>query len=74
MSTVSTSRYAAVSASSTRQYVTNDSTADSVQQGDPESYRATFEIGREKPKDDGLNQVEPDAALLAWSRKVEARR
>lgn len=36
--------------------------------------RAQFEVGREVPKDDGLNQIEPDADLLAWSARLEARR
>lgn len=30
--------------------------------------RATFEIGREPPKDDGLRQIEPDDELLQWVR------
>lgn len=32
--------------------------------------RATFEIGREKPKDDGLRQIEPDDELLEWTRAL----
>lgn len=32
--------------------------------------RATFEVGREPPKDDGLRQIEPDDALLEWARSL----
>ena len=36
--------------------------------------RATFAIGTEPKKDDGLRQVPPDAALLAWAARMEQRR
>jgi hypothetical protein len=34
--------------------------------------KATFEIGRDPPKDDGLRQIEPDEALLEWVRSLFA--
>lgn len=41
---------------------------------DTPTERATFEIGRDPPKPDVLEQIQPDAALRDWSRRQEKRR